>query len=423
MIGPTPSSEHLLDARILVVDDAPTVQHFLRLALAEAGFRNVTLAGTVAAAREALEREFDLALIDKNLEDGDGFVVAREVGERWPHTARLMMTADQSIETAIRALEFDIFAYLTKPLRRPEVLLKVRRGLDRAAMSREREQAQRDLEEANHELARRADTLQRTLDQLVATQGRLAESEKLAALGALAAGVAHEINNPACFILPNLTYLRRSSQQLAEIASRTGGSEAVDPLLEHVGRMLDRCQEGVERIQHVVSTLQIFSRRDREKPTEVDVDALCGSLLELVSHELVGVAELSTSLGARGVRVQARQQELAQALLNLLLNARRAVQSAKATRDHSIALTTTERDGRLLILVADSGDALATPDQGDHALDPFFAGSALDEGPGLGLSQARELLARNSGELKLERDDEPGRNLLQVSLPVSKASM
>lgn len=404
---------------ILVVDDAPTVQHFLRLVLAEGGYRDVDIAASVAEARKALEaREYAIVFIDKNLEDGDGFTVAREVRDRSPHTVRVMMTADQSIETAIQALEEDIFAYLTKPLRRPEVLLKTRRSLDRVAMSRERAQAREELEHANRELALRASALEKALERLVEVQGQLAESEKLVALGALAAGVAHEINNPACFILPNLDYLRRNTSKLAELAACADEPDLVTAQVEHSNRMLDRCQEGVERIQHVVATLQLFSRRDREVATAVDLDALCRSLLDLVTHELGGLAELAIDLRANA-RVQAREQELAHAVLALLINARRAVGSRGVRVAHRIELRTFQQDGEVLLTVRDTGAPLANAGDEERVLDPFYAGQDLSEGPGLGLSVSRELFARNGGRLQLRCDDEG--NLLAAHLPLARA--
>lgn len=425
--------------KILVVDDAPTVRHFLRLVLAEAGYEDVILAASVAEAREALAHEVDVVFIDKNLEDGDGFAVAREVRARWDHAVRIMMTADQSVETAVQAIEEDVFAYLTKPLRRPEVILKVRRGLDRAALSRERAQARRELQEANRALEQRTLVLQETVDRLVATRGRLVESERLAALGTLAAGVAHEINNPACFILPNLDYLRRGTKKLAEIAARyEGGVESVEPLLEHTGRMLDRCQEGVERIQHVVRTLQIFSRHDRGRTTDIDVDSFCRSLLNLISHELASVAEVSTDLQAQS-RVRGKEQEIAQALLNLLLEARRHVAADRDTRGHRIQLSTSSHNGFVRFVIRDTGvllsrderrspeEALATdapsgPRSSVHDAQLRAAGISVPENKDgdldLDIHVARDLLGRNGGTLSVRRDPETETNVVEARLPV-----
>jgi DNA-binding response OmpR family regulator len=401
--------------RILVVDDAPTIRHVLKLFLEEARYA-VDTAATAAEALDAISKsKYDLVIVDKNLDGDDGFEVCRIAGEVSPDTARILVTADQSVESAIQAVEEDIYAYMTKPLRKQQVLLRVRRALDRVRLTREREEARAELQGAKEALERRTAELERTVDALLKTQTRLVESEELVSVGMLAAGVAHEINNPACFILPNLEYIKRSTSTLGTAAADAGADQAVvERELNHVHRMVDRCLEGVARIQKIVATLQLFSRRDLVEPEPVDLNALCLSLLDLVTPELAGRARLEVDL--RPVPpVLGRPKELAQAVLNLLLNARRSVFAADPPpgTEHQIALETEQRGDGVVLAVSDSGQPR---ESGNADASPDFFDDA--EGFGLSLRLAREILDRSGGHII--RQPAPQGNLVEAFFPVAK---
>jgi polar amino acid transport system substrate-binding protein len=347
--------------------------------------------------------------------------VCRAARDLCPEAARILVTADQTVESAIQAVEEDIFAYLRKPLRKQQVLLRVRRALDRVRLTREREEARAEMEAARKALEKRTEELERTLAKLVRTQTRLAESEKLVSVGMLAAGVAHEINNPACFILPNLEYIKRSADALRQLASSGGESKRAEAEWEHIHRMVDRCLEGLERIQKVVGTLQLFSRRDPAPPTPVDLNRICRSLLDLVTHELEGRARLEVELQPVP-SVQGQPKELAEVILNLLLNARRSVFACPAKdREHRIELRTELRDGEVVLAVTDTGEPVLVGEGGQPALGSFFFGDgAEDPGPGLSLSLVREILDRHGGRLLLQ--GEQGGNRWEAHLPVPGAA-
>lgn len=408
-----------VEAKILVVDDSRTIREALRMMLEPEGYQ-VSVAGTLDEARELIaEEQPDLIFIDRHLEgEDDGFEVARIARETLPHVARLIMTGDHSLETAIRAMEEDIFGYLTKPLQKPAVLIKLQRALDRAKLRRERAEALEALEVANAGLEERAAQLEETLGQLVSAQSQLAESEKLASLGALAAGVAHEVNNPTCFIEPNLDYLLRTIETMADLGKQAGADAAsLEKEREHGRRMLDRCRQGVSRIAEVVRMLQLFSRRESSGANRFDLGELCRSLVDLVRHELDGAASVSVDVHA-GIWVEARQQELAQAVLNLLLNARRAILEGVAV-EGEIAISVRMELEMAVVTVVDNGAPLCPSGDCERVLGPFDAGGALDRGHGLMLSVVRDIADRHGGRLEAHSAD--GRNLLQLYVPVAAA--
>ncbi|MCB9556221.1 MAG: response regulator [Deltaproteobacteria bacterium] len=401
-------------AEILVVDDSPTVQRFLELALAEAGYR-VTGATCGRVARQHLARQrFDLLLADKNLEDDDGFSLCHEARRLWPEIACVLITADTSVDSAARAVEESIDAYLLKPLRKQNVLSKVENTLERIELIRQREQARAALQLANDALELRTQTLEQTIEKLRQVQHRLVESEKQVAIGMLAAGVAHEINNPMCFILPNLEYLDRTLGKLAQ-AARQGGAadELVDQQLAAGQRMLAHCHEGIERITHVVQTLRLFSHRTAHGAlSDVDVAALCRTLIDLISHELAGHAALEVNLGPVEP-VRAREADLAQIVLDVVINARRSVLSKRDCPAPQIALSTEMIDGRVAIVIEDNGELLVDGQTSDDGLDAIFGDGF--SGPSLHLGLARDLAQRCGG--RLDWKNRSGVNRLEISLP------
>ncbi|MBW2737064.1 MAG: response regulator [Deltaproteobacteria bacterium] len=398
------------------MDDSRTICEALRSMLQPEGY-NVIVARSVTEARERIaDHQPDLIFIDRHLQaEEDGFEVARIARQELPHVARLMMTGDHSLETAIRAMEEDIFGYLTKPLQKPAVLLKVRRALDRAMLRREREEALKSLEEANVALAQRAAQLEDTLGHLVETQSQLAESEKLASLGALAAGVAHEVNNPTMFITPNLDYLLRTIETMAELGRQAGADAVVlEREREHGRRMLDRCREGVARIAEVVRMLQLFSRGAQGHHTTFELGELCCSLVNLVRHDLDGVATLAVHIEP-GLWIEGSQPELAQAVLNLLLNARRSITEASVS-EPKIEFSLKGDQASAVITVSDNGVPARPTGDGEAELDPFDEAGIAKSGLGLTLSVVRDIAERHGGRLQaLHRERQ---NLLQLHVPV-----
>lgn len=402
--------------QILVVDDSPTIRAFLSALLGQLGYQ-VEAASTANEALQLLrQRAFDLIIADKNLGERDGFEICRAAKQSLDTVACMLITADTSVTSAAQAVEEGIDAYLLKPLDRERVALRVQRAFEKVALVRQARQADKNLRSAKESLEQRSVDLQRTVEQLVATQHRLTESDKQASIGLLAAGVAHEINNPACFILPNLEYLKRSARKLGNFALQAGAdTEAVEQEVDHNEQMVDRCLEGLSRISRVVQTMRLFSRRDKQAPaTAVDLTALCRSLLDLITHELDGRAELVIEL-RKVPPVEGHKQQLAQVVLSLLLNARRSVLSAASDGPHQISLSTAVDESTVLLVVQDSGPPLEATVGADRALEPFLGGD-LTSGPGLHLTLARDIIQRYQGELRLSASSSGNR--LEARFPL-----
>lgn len=249
------------------------------------------------------------------------------------------------------------------------------------------EKLESKVEERTSELRHKNLRLQETIDELRETQRQLAVAEKLAALGELTAGVAHEINNPAAVIQGNLEILREEL------------GEHVEPVRTEVELIFDQ----VERIRAIVEKLLRYSRPTefRGRLESVDVREVIGETLVLVRHELerarIGVRRTYAESG----RVAIDRQELQQVLVNLFMNAAQAMEPGGTLR-----LTTSDWEDRgVRVDVADDGCGIA-PENIGRVFDPFFT-TRRKGGTGLGLSVSYALVRRYGGDLTVA--SEPGR--------------
>ncbi|KFE68350.1 PAS domain S-box protein [Hyalangium minutum] len=245
-------------------------------------------------------------------------------------------------------------------------------------------------------------------------QARLTLADKLASVGTLAAGIAHEINNPLAFVISNLSFLseemRRS--QLALETSGTGGVLA--PALARPRGMgggldlvewqevLSEAYEGAERVRQIVRQLRAFSRPDEERLTPVDVHQVLESVVMMATNEIRHRAQLHKDFGPVP-SVMANEGRLSQVFLHLVVNAAHAIPEGQA-HQNAIRLITRRLDpGRVLIEVQDTGRGIA-PEHLSRIFDPFFTTKPVNVGTGLGLSICHSTITSMGGEISVDSD-------------------
>ncbi len=260
------------------------------------------------------------------------------------------------------------------------------------------------------------ETVLRAIDDLIAAQRHRqaletsAHAERMAALGTLAAGVAHEINNPLTYVLLQLTALARQLPTLAE----TSGAPVVAPLETLVAGAL----EGVQRIRAITTGIRKFSRMDDDSRWHLDVRSPLEAALAIVGSSLDQRARL-VACHEPAPYVLANEARLAQVFLALLTNAVQAIPEGAADR-HVIRVGTAEdADGNAVIEIADTGIGIP-----EHLLtrifEPFFTTRGVGEGTGLGLSISYGIVQSLGGELLVS--SAPGRGtVVRVILPRAQA--
>jgi len=240
------------------------------------------------------------------------------------------------------------------------------------------------------------------LEQLAISERRRAQSEKLATIGQLAAGVAHEINNPLAFISSNLHYLQE----------RPWGDAHVSP--EELAEVLRETLSGVERVQQIATDLMRFSRMEAEEPAECSLAEVVSDAVRLARLRLKHVARVEVDVPAPLPPVLAVRRRLDQVLLNLLVNAGDALEEHRA-RDSWVRVTARQQGARVLLTVEDNGPGFA-PGVLPHLFEAFFTTKGPEKGTGLGLSLSREMVEQFGGTLVAENREEGGARL-RLELP------
>ncbi len=270
--------------------------------------------------------------------------------------------------------------------------------------------------------------------RLTAAQEKLLESEKLASIGQLAAGVAHEINNPIGYVHSNLGSLQEYLSNLfalidvyeralakpdpaamkSEIAAARERLD-IDFISRDLPQLMTESREGVERVTRIVRDLKDFSRTDPESRwTLTDVHAALDSILNIVWNELRYKVRLEKRYGTLPM-VECLHSELNQVFMNLLLNAGGAI------REQGVITVSTGHDGdEVWIEIADTGDGI-TPENLQRLFDPFFTTKPAGTGTGLGLSISYGIVAKHSGRIEVESEPGAG-STFRVTLPVRQSA-
>jgi PAS domain S-box-containing protein len=222
-------------------------------------------------------------------------------------------------------------------------------------------------------------------------QRQLVFADRMACVGTLAAGVAHEINNPLAYVSANITLMAESLRALnAEVSS-----ERLSELCE----MASEVQEGAERIRKIVRGLKTFSRAEEERRTVVDVRPLLELSINMAFNEIRHRARLVKDYGPIPL-VDADEARLGQVFINLLINAAQALPEGSSDDNEIRIVTATDAAGRAIIEVRDTGAGIPAPLLG-RVFDPFFTTKQLGVGTGLGLSICHNIVSALGGDISV----------------------
>ena len=286
---------------------------------------------------------------------------------------------------------------------------------------------QRQIQGINADLAEqvqaRTQELERTnqaLGQLARTQEQLVMADRRISVGRLAAGVAHEINNPLAFISGNLDFIASELPGLERSLAANGAQELAagrERLAEVAGAVGDS-QQGARRVLHIVRGLKTFSRDDEDTRERLHLEGPIGAAIEMAHHEIKHRARLVRRLGPAPA-VIGNEVRLSQVVLNLLINAAQAIPEGGSDQQEIRVSLSTAPDGRAVVAVTDTGAGM-TPEVLNRIFDPFFTTKPVGVGSGLGLPISRNIVAKFGGEITVE--SEPGQgSTFRVLLPPADA--
>lgn len=243
-----------------------------------------------------------------------------------------------------------------------------------------------ELKSTNEELHSQRDSLEEALTNLQNTQKQLIQSEKMASLGILAAGVAHEINNPLNFIKGGILTIENFLR--ANLKGRYGEIES----------MVEIVNTGIERSAAIVKSLGHYSRKDDKVKAEINIHSIIDNCLLMINNQIKNRVEVIKDYSPTPMLLYCNEGRMHQAILNILSNAYQAIQD-KGT----ITVRTEAIDNHLLISIVDSGVGISHQDLG-RITDPFFTTKEPGKGTGLGLSIVQSIIDEHKGKLEFESE-------------------
>ncbi len=298
-----------------------------------------------------------------------------------------------------------------------------------ASYERSLKEALRKSEELAGDLAAKHEQLEKAHNDLKSAHSQLLQQEKMASIGQLAAGVAHEINNPMGYITSNLRSLKDyvkdllefmeeqdrliSSMGSVELATRYEGLKKdldLDFILEDLEALVRESLEGAERVTEIVKALKSFSRVDQALYKEADINECVESTLKIVWNELKYKATVHTEYGELPL-VLCYPQQLNQVFMNLLVNAAQAIEDRG-----EITVKTWAEGGYVFVSISDTGCGIPEEIQ-ERIFEPFYTTKEVGKGTGLGLSITYDIVKKHGGELTVESKPGEG-STFTVKLPV-----
>ncbi|HCX22826.1 MAG: hypothetical protein CMB80_23595 [Flammeovirgaceae bacterium] len=263
-----------------------------------------------------------------------------------------------------------------------------------------------ELEETNQQLSQTNEELKQTLEQLKQTQAHLIESEKMASVGILTAGISHEINNPLNCILGGLYKLKDTVANPQDYVE----DEDID---EVRGETIEIIDDGVTRIRDIVKSLNHFNRVNDELLQPCNVHAVIENCLRILKYELHGQV-VSKDFNSDELMILGNDGKLHQVFLNLIHN---ADQSTDQSGEITLSTRLSDDGKRGVISVKDTGSGITAEDL-PHVFDPFFTTKPPGEGVGLGLFIVYQIIKEHHGEITIRSNENGTEVLLELPLAV-----
>ncbi|MFY0673184.1 MAG: GHKL domain-containing protein [Bacteroidia bacterium] len=255
-------------------------------------------------------------------------------------------------------------------------------------------------------------------ETLKETQAQLIQSEKLASLGQLTAGIAHEINNPINFVKAGIESLKLELEDVKKLITTPSENAASKTNEDDLGEMINEIEaiaqgitNGANRTAEIVKGLRVYARTSDEGKTSFNVKESIENTLLLLKNSYKDRVEITTSFDRKTV-IDGYGQKLDQVFMNLISNAIQAIEN-----QGKIEITTLESDEQVKVKITDSGFGISE-DQINRIFDPFYTTKEVGEGTGLGLAISMGIVKEHNGSIDVQ--SEPGKTTFTVTLPLKQ---
>jgi len=410
--------------KILVIDDEPeilkTIKRYLELEEYEVLTAN--------NGNEGIEifrlQEPSLVITDVRMPGMSGIEVLKEIKNIMEDAEVIVVTGHGDMEISIKALRLDASDFISKPVDIEHLLLSVERAMERHEMRTSLKKYTKNLE----------GLLEQKAGEIKDTHAMLLQSEKLASIGQLAAGVAHEINNPIGFISSNLNTLE---EYIADIKSLMAKYNDIQPvnneerriifkeiellrekvdiefILDDLPQLLGESKEGADRVKKIVADLKDFSRIDHGEKEFFNINQGMESTLNIVKNELKYKAEISKEYNEIP-EIECYSQEINQVFMNLLTNAAQAIEK-RGKIGIKTGMVHHEGHDFIEVRISDTGTGIIEENL-NKIFDPFFTTKDVGKGTGLGLNISYNIIKKHNGEIKVESEVGKGTTFI-IRLP------
>ncbi|KQC11542.1 MAG: hypothetical protein APR62_09655 [Smithella sp. SDB] len=287
----------------------------------------------------------------------------------------------------------------------------------------------KEVDESREKIQFALEKLGKTHEELKASQLKILQQEKMASIGQLAAGVAHEINNPLAFISSNLgtldKYINRlinfievqsreiESLRNAEVVEKIGKKRKelkLDHVIKDVKGLIAESVDGSERMKKIIRELNCFSRMDEEEYIEADINECIESAVSIVLPELKYKATLKKDYATLPI-TKCHPHQISQVIVNLLINAVNSIEE-----QGEIAIKTWDRDQSIWVEISDTGRGISEENL-SKIFEPFFTTKEIGKGTGLGLSITYEIIQKHKGDITVKSEVGKGTTFI-VRIPV-----
>ncbi|WP_317930391.1 sensor histidine kinase [Halioxenophilus sp. WMMB6] len=408
--------------RILVTDDSPVNQLLIQSILSPIYSQVIQAENGASCLATMSEQNIDLLLLDMNMPEISGMDVLKQIPKlprnRQPRV--LVVSSDNRPDTVAAAFQQGADDYLTTPFSREELLARVQTQL----ALRRRAQYLEEL------VTSRTRELSETNQRLKQTHHQLMQAEKMASLGQLSAGIAHEINNPIAYINSNLQTLALYCSDFAQLFSAfvqlpddLADSKAwldarqqlqkqdYNFLVDDAKQLVAESLTGVERVTQIINDLKVFSHPEQNAWQPGDINACIVSALNIAGNQLKYKARVTKNFSMLPM-VECVMPQINQVLVNLLVNAAQAIEEYG-----DITITTEQTNANeITITITDSGSGIPKSVL-DRIYDPFFTTKPVGEGTGLGLAVSYGIIQNHQGTITANSKKGEG-TTFTITLPI-----
>jgi len=364
--------------KLLVADDEPDMLRFLRSQLSR-HYEVIEAVDGQQAIEKASQFLPEIILLDMMMPEKDGLQACRELREKTSTQSIpiILLTARADEETKLAALGAGASDFLPKPFSTTELHVRIKNLV-------ESHQYQSKLSKQNQ-------ALESTIEQLKETEMQLVQTEKMASLGRMSAGIIHEINNPLNFATTGLFTLRNKAKH---IAPEQQGEYA---------EILTDVEEGIKRVKTIVSDLRMFTHPDTENRDQVELSEVITSALRFLSSEWKDSVQVETQIPEHQT-VWANKNKLIHVATNLLQNSLDALKKKTFTDEKpAIRIEGRMEKGCSMLSIRDNGPGVS-PEVLDKIFDPFFTTKDVGEGMGLGLSICYRIIQEYEGRITVKTE-------------------